>query len=326
VLILRAYPRIHIGLIDLGSATGRRYGGLGFSLSRPAAVVHASHSQHFSLTGIEKLDSLGRRDVSAALARLKRRVGPLKIHLKLDSLPPQHVGLGTKTTVVLALLTAAVNLLKLPLSSGCLQTLSARGGASGVGINSFFCGGLIADAGHERRELHRFTPSSARTNHTPPPVIARVRVPPFWRVCLVLPDGRRYNGATEVSFFARNTPIPRAEILSTLALVYHGIIPAFLTADLPLLRESLSRLHKVGFKRRELVGQTSIVRTVYTALSDLPNAAVGLSSMGPLLYVIVHERELATASGSLQRLSSQYGASLLGVAKGRNRGFSALAR
>lgn len=321
MLILRAYPRIHIGLIDLGSATHRRYGGIGFSLSEPATVVRATPSRRLSVIGLRKLDSAGRRDVLAALDRLKQRIGHVTLRLTIERIPPQHVGLGTKTTIVLALLAAATRLLKVPMTTGCIQRLSGRGGASGVGINSFFLGGMIADAGRDPASVRAFRPSSAHSGHTPPPVVSRAAVPSSWRIYLLLPRGRRYTGGDEVRFFASNTPIPRTEILSTLALVYHGIVPAFLAADLHLLRRVLAQLHRTGFKRRELVGQPRTVRALYDALSRIPSVAVGLSSIGPLLYVIALERDTHVAR-RVTSLSRRFSAPILGVAKGRNRGFS----
>src|SRR6187397_3143910 len=60
----------------------------------------------------------------------------------------EHVGLGTKTAVILGALQAAAIASGYKVSRAELQLLSGRGGASGVGIHAFFIGGLVIDAGH----------------------------------------------------------------------------------------------------------------------------------------------------------------------------------
>ena len=57
-------------------------------------------------------------------------------------------------------------------------------------------------------------------------------------------------------------------------------------ADLDLVSVGLRKTHSTGFKRRELDIQPQLVRDLYLQISSLPATAVGLSSVGPLLFAI----------------------------------------
>src|ERR1035441_9185942 len=141
-----------------------------------------------------------------------------------------------------------------------LQVLSGRGGTSGIGVNAFFKGGFLVDGEHISQRDDPFLPSRLRLGFEPPPTINRTRIPENWSFRLLLAPGRRLHGRGELEFFAQNTPIPAAEVFKTIALVYHGLIPAVASGDLHLLRETLQSIHKVGFKRRELTAQSVTVQ------------------------------------------------------------------
>ena len=324
MVCVRAYPRIHIALLDLGNATYRKYGGAGFYISTPRLEVQARPSDETSVRGLDKLDRQGQRDLLAALTRLGRVHGYLGAEVVLRRILPQHVGLGSKTALTLAVLKAASLVSGLKLSRSALQRLSGRGGTSGIGINTFFSGGFVVDGGHQGGESEGFLPSSASKAREIPPVIVRSRIPSEWRFHLILPRGRRYAGHSEVSFFSETTPIPKSEVLRSIALVYHGVAVALILKDLALLRRSLRSLHRVGFKRRELENQTIAVQALLSAFMGLPDVAVGLSGVGPLLYVISLSGDEAIHHAIRMRCEHS-GARILGVCSGRNSGHEVLA-
>jgi len=124
----------------------------------------------------------------------------------------------------------------------------------------------------------------------------------------------------EEEFFSANTPVPKKEVLKALALVYHGIVPAVITNDVPLFGKVLDELHDCGFKKRELEGQADGVKQLMTQLRRETGAAVGMSSMGPLLYVIDSGGKRETEIKIIE-LARQFGAEYLGACSARNRGY-----
>jgi beta-RFAP synthase len=88
-----------------------------------------------------------------------------------------------------------------------------------------------------------------------------------------------------------------------MALVYHGIAPAILEADLDMLRRSIHDLQGVGFKRREIESTDAHVSDILDAVyAAVPTAAVGMSSMGPLVYVVVAADTATPSRAALERI------------------------
>jgi beta-ribofuranosylaminobenzene 5'-phosphate synthase len=316
MIVVRAFPRLHIGLVDLGNATPRRYGGAGFMLDWCPVEVMAEPARQMTLD-LGLLDQRGRRDVVDAIERLQRRVALAPMRVTVSKTPIAHIGLGTKTATLLALLTAAEQLAKARLTVHEVQALSSRGGASGVGIHGFFLGGFLVDAGRADCGSREHRPSGASHPGSVPALVTRIDIPEDWRFVLIRPRGIRYSGARETRFFHDNTPVPRKEVTETIACLYHGVVPAVLENDIIALKTSVCRMHRYGFKRRELDGQSTEVRRLFHALSKLHDCAVGMSSMGPLLYAVV-----SGTSPSVDEVCSvavQEGAAVLGICAGQNR-------
>jgi beta-ribofuranosylaminobenzene 5'-phosphate synthase len=316
---VRAFPRLHIGLIDLGGSSGRRYGGAGFMLDWCPVEVDAEPGRRM-IAGLELLDRRGRNDVRAALSRLYASAKVLPARIALRSSPTQHIGLGTKTATVLAVLKAAAHVSGVTVGTAELQALSRRGGASGIGIHGFFRGGFIVDAGHQRSNNVRFLPSAASHAIEMPALVARIPIPARWRFVLFKPPGIRYSGAREVRFFRENTPVPSSEVRKSLSILYHGIVPSVIEGRLDALRMALFEMHQVGFKRREVEGQSVCVRQLIEHLRSESECAVGMSSMGPLVYAIVPSiggNQLDTFG----QIARTHNAELLGTCNGRNRSY-----
>jgi beta-ribofuranosylaminobenzene 5'-phosphate synthase len=64
------------------------------------------------------------------------------------------------------------------------------------------------------------------------------------------------------------------------------VLPAILLADYSALASALAAVHRTGFKGRELGRWSPQLQMTVAALSDNGFAA-GLSSVGPLIYVIL---------------------------------------
>jgi len=202
----------------MGNVTCRRYGGAGFALSDPVTQIRAERSTGITIEGVGSLDIAGQHDLKSALERLHMIDATLEANVVVEKVAPQHVGLGSKSSLILGALAATVLANGKSVSPNLLQTVSGRGGASGVGINSFFCGGFVTDGGHAHVQGANLVPSSARRPTDIPPVLCHISIPPQWNFHLLLPKGVRFSGQSELDFFAKNTPIPKAEILEAIGL------------------------------------------------------------------------------------------------------------
>jgi beta-ribofuranosylaminobenzene 5'-phosphate synthase len=315
-----ANSRIHVGLIDLAGISERAFCGVGFSISDPRTRWNVRESEVTSIRGTSHLDAAAQSDLEEALVALQK-CGGVGFRAVLEESPPQHVGLGSKTSLLLSFITAVSHLKELNLSSLQIQKMSGRGGASGVGINLFFHGGIIWDGGHPKQRNRKFAPSGASQTEKPPPILARWLFPDDWLIGLVRPDGPTFSGAAEETFFTEKTPLSQQDAFQTMSSVYHGVIPAFVMADLDLLKRSLRDTQSTGLKHQELLVQSPKTMEAMEELGRLPRVAIGLSSLGPLLYGIFSRDDTETRI-QFERAVKSVGANYLGAFAGSNQGFS----
>src|SRR5436305_12246632 len=93
--------RIHCLLLDLGRATNRAYGGAGFMIARPAAIVKAERSPQWQIVTNHRLDERTAADLEKIVKLFSERP-PLRV--SIENMPLQHVGLGSKTSLLLAVI------------------------------------------------------------------------------------------------------------------------------------------------------------------------------------------------------------------------------
>jgi beta-ribofuranosylaminobenzene 5'-phosphate synthase len=315
-----SYPRLHACLLDLGNATSRRNGGAGFTLAGLPTVVEAHQSKRVEVSYSAIVDQPARMALANAIKRLSKIRPSALAELRVVEVSRQHIGLGSKTALILGALKAIDLACDLRLTQHDLQVLSGRGGTSGIGINAFFGGGFVIDGGHSCQGHRRFLPSRFRRRFDIPPVIHSASIPGNWRFHLLLPSGKYVHGTQEYDFFKKNTPIPALEVFRTIALAYHGLAPAVATNNLRLLRDTLISLHCVGFKRRELKGQSASVNMVVRRLRQRDDCAVGLSSMGPLVYAVA-EADNRYFTRFVESLCRDGAVEMLGSFAGRNLGY-----
>jgi beta-ribofuranosylaminobenzene 5'-phosphate synthase len=314
-----ARPRIHVSLADMGFASLRAFGGIGFSIEQPLTVFQFEQCSGIEIRGLQVLDEEGRADLTQVIERMKNDQGEMHFRVILKEVPPQHVGFGTKTSLALALV-AGVNAFR---STGWsveqMQKLSGRGAASGIGIHSFFTGGAIWDVGHRANATEHLLPSGSTTVTGIPPLGARIPFPAAWRVMLLLPAERPMTGGEEIKFFVENAPVPRLEALSTMAALYHGVLPAILLGDYGALVSALGEVHRLGFKARELGKWSLQLQTTVAALSK-DGFAAGLSSVGPLIYVILPDDD-PLAIDNVRAICAGLTTRMLTVVRGWNSGY-----
>lgn len=315
-----SYPRLHTCLFDLGEATPRKFGGAGFSILGLPAIVEARSSRRMTVDFSTAVDRSTRTSVLSAIGRLSHKKAGVAAQVHVLDAPPQHVGLGSKTAILLGTIKAIDLACDLRLANSEIQAFSGRGGASGIGINTFFSGGFLIDNGHDARVCRGFLPSRFRIPTDVPPPTYRSDIPDRWCFHLLLTPGKLTCGADEREFFKRNTPISKHDVFKTIALAYHGLVPAVRGEDLELLREVLRSIHKIGFKHCELRGQPTAVRNIVRVLGKRDDCAVGLSSMGPLVYA-VSDSDNQEFGRFLASLCSSTGARMLGAFRGRNLGY-----
>jgi beta-ribofuranosylaminobenzene 5'-phosphate synthase len=295
------FARLHLTLIDVGLGTRRRYGGAGIALSNPFVTVEAVRARRCgALLPVDASTDLVPA-VDTVLSRLAN-VG-LPAEIRVNGSIPAHVGLGSKTATLLAILEAVLREYDQSIDDDARLSLIGRGGVSGIGVNATVLGGLIVDAGHRQHTDLGFAPSSLTTAQRKPPVNSRIEFPKSWAIDLLLPEGPRLHGEKELDVFSAYAPIPMDDSLTVMSEIYHGVLPAVSEGDLPTLAASLRAVHLRGFKRYELQQQPRS-EALLEAIWSASDVAAGMSSMGPLVYAIYDEEDASWATTRTALLTS----------------------
>jgi hypothetical protein len=109
-----ARPRVHISLADMGFASLRSFGGVGFSLDCEPTVVEFEPWRTVEIEGTDLVDTRAQLELSELVERLRAIREKVGFRAIIKSVPRQHIGLGSKTSLALSILAAnAVNRLGL---------------------------------------------------------------------------------------------------------------------------------------------------------------------------------------------------------------------
>jgi beta-RFAP synthase len=262
---------------------GRRFGGLGVSVSRPAVVIEAEPADELSVDGPE---------AERALTFAHRCRDALGMeggaHLRVVEAIPPHVGLGSGTKLALAIAQALAALQGHPADAPALAQAAGRGARSAVGMWTFALGGLVVEGG-VREDTER-----------PAPLLMHQAVPEGWRIVLVVPKAEPgLSGPAEVQAFGRL--VPSAERSAAIAqLVLTSLLPGLVERDVEEFGAALTRVQRlVGDAFAPVQGGRFHPHAgpLVEALLRGGAAGAGQSSWGPAVYGVVGSeaagRELA---------------------------------
>jgi beta-ribofuranosylaminobenzene 5'-phosphate synthase len=278
-----APARLHLGMLAVAGASGRRFGGLGVSVDRPAVVIDAAPADELSVEG---------DDCERALMFARRCQEGLGLaggaHLRVVEAIPPHAGLGSGTKLALAVAQALAVLHGRTVDAPDLAQAVGRAARSAVGTWTFALGGLVVEGGVRRGE------------ERPAALLARHSMPEQWRAVLVVPRAQPgLSGAAEVQAFRQLVPSPeRSAAIAQLVLT--SLLPALVEDDVEEFGAALTRIQQlVGDAFATVQGGRFHPRSgaLVEALLRHGAAGAGQSSWGPAVYGVVGSeaagRELA---------------------------------
>lgn len=283
---IAVHPRIHVGLISVHQSPPRRNGGVGFSLCFPGATLTFSASDTFKV-----VDQRDRPLHSAEIARLVDSMTVAKAALKLGTafavdisgVLATHVGMGSGTSIRLACIEALLALNDIELPRHEIVRLSQRGGTSGIGINTYFNGGLILDLGVRDDGAPYLPSASVRPQALPlslPPLVL-----PDWEVCLLVPRSiPAKSQQDEADFFKRTLPLTPEVSYRACYEALFGVYASILEQDALAFATSIERMQQTEWKSREWQEYGSPLTALRDEIRALGADYIGMSSLGPMLF------------------------------------------
>lgn len=282
----------------------RMNGGIGFAIDGPEARIDIAPSNDLLLNDarpspmpvseVDQLDSLLRAFCSE---RQMDRMAQIDIGGDIRT----HFGMGSGTSLRLAAIEGLALFNGLHLTKAEIISASKRGGTSGVGINSYFEGGLICDLGRPNNG-DDFGPSSSAQANRPPLALPAITLPE-WPMLLCIP--RRISPKTqdeENEFFRRTTPLPDTASFKASYLALFGIYAASAEGDYPAFCRSVNDIQQTAWKQAERSEYGEPLAAICEALRVGGADCVGMSSLGPMIFCFASHAEF----GALEQIAADY--------------------
>jgi len=268
---VKAGYRIHLGFYRF-SDPPFIYGSLGASILNPGLelVMHTNQSDELII------ESPTQESKDLINYTIKSVYPSFRGYVRVEGFIEHHIGLGTRTRLILACLTA---LRKLGIIGSINELIDKAhklgiGKYSAVGLYTFLKGGLVIDTGKEIASPH------------PPKLLIRFPVPMEWRVILALPMGiHGLPEHTERPIMDKPRAFSKQKDLysSVLTLMY-----SLEVKDFELFTKSIDRIQELTgqYFSRYQGGIFCCDESEFIAdeLKKRGLEGVGQSSWGPLVY------------------------------------------
>lgn len=276
-----APSRIHLGLIALTNESKRAYGGAGIAISHYRTIVQcqAIESDDIVILGVAS-------ELSSKLKLLIKESSITGVQITVEAKPPSHIGVGSGTSLRLAVLEAAFLASKTDYTQLQLVLNSCRGGASGIGVSSYFRGGFLIDLGHKREVGQLFTPSSLLEPNVVPKLLNRCDWPSCWPITIAYPQTNNLIfGKDELDFFRSKTPFSLSECaLSAFSLIFE-LTGGIEEVDFDAVKSALYHSRCVSLKKCE-IERFPEVKKLLDFIDENTEVAGTMSSLGPAIAII----------------------------------------
>ena len=312
-LWVRTGGRLHLGQLDLNGSLGRLYGGLGIAINHPELKVTAERSESLNLMCPRSEEKRLDRIVFEYLKYFD--LPGVKVDL-IQSLP-SHSGLGSGTSLSLALGFAITRVYGLHTSIAELAAITDREGSrSGVGVAAFEHGGFLVDGGKN------LDVPLSNHRHRIPPLLVRIPFPEDWKIILALPDNEKMFGRKEEAAFRSLPPMNQEVSAAICRLLLVKLLPALVEKNLESFGEALEAIQGyVGSYFTPVQGgpfASDEDLRIVEYLRSQGAAGVGQSSWGPTIYGFTRKEDQTDLLERVQKFVGDHG--FVWEASGRNHG------
>ncbi|KUM51964.1 hypothetical protein AR688_01220 [Rheinheimera sp. EpRS3] len=263
----------------------RKNGGIGFSIKNERNFIKAKISREVIVTPADSALSIRKlKYIEDRLHTVKEELS-LKygVEIDLSNINDFHIGLGTGTSVTLACIESLLLLNGVEYTKDLLVKFSGRGGTSGVGVNTYFGGGVSLDIG-VKADGKKHQPSSSQQSEVVVPTLVYSGSMPEWEFCVVHPrNGIKIEGENENKFFDRVCPIDDDEAYKACYYSLFGVLGSIIDSNYDAFTHSINSIQRTKWKASEIDAHYG-AREKMDYLLSLGADCVGLSSIGPSMY------------------------------------------
>lgn len=292
--------RLHFGLLCPGQHDHRRFGGCGMMIDHPGWQLQ------FSVSDVDRVEGMQSARVAGVMnqCRLSLPVDPDigGCHIRVVEAMPPHQGLGSGTQLGIAV-ARGISLLSGNETPDLSTTVRIAGRAerSAIGSYGFEQGGFLVDEGKvPTPEMNGRTPGP---DHELARLVARLKVPPAWRIILVNPLSRPgLAGEAEQAAFGELAD-RKCEYVQLRDLLEERVVPALAAQSFAQFADALHQFgYQAGLPFAVIQGDVIAhpqMRNLYSRLCDQGRRGLGQSSWGPGLWI------LSESQSEADRLAAQ---------------------
>lgn len=289
-----APSRLHLGLVSIGDATTRKFGGAGLMIDQPRTCLTVTNADRFSIFAADpEIGATVRSNVVrwqkhfAPQAMRKSSLADLPIAIEIGAVA-RHAGFGSGTQLAFATVAAIQTLFDQPLPAADETALAMeRGKRSAIGSYGFFQGGFLVDRGLGGEAVA--------------PLDLRVDFPQDWPIVLIkkTDDSRdSISGNIERAAFAKLTPTTQRQADEMASLLQSQIVPGLLSRDFAAFSTGVTEFgRRSGMYYSDIQGGAyadSWAREMVRRVNELGTFAVGQSSWGPTLFAVCQSESAAS--------------------------------
>ncbi len=284
---IKVFPRLHLSLIELGKNGYRKNGGIGFCIKDPSIILTFQPSSEISLHTLSMCNfSISEIDKLVVKLTDIRNEYELKwgIDLRDISKVLRHFGLGSGTAIILACIEALFITNGVLIPKTDLQRLSGRGGTSGIGINTYFFGGIVLDIGRSFDAIQAKSSDDIDLPEELPLVLKHCEMPD-WKCGVFTPmDISPLTLEDERDFFLKTCPLSKNAVIETTYHAVCGVMGGVLANNFDQFCSGVNALQHCDWKASEIAMYGNKVNDKVNELMELGCDAVGMSSLGPSLF------------------------------------------
>ncbi|CAA7614364.1 Beta-ribofuranosylaminobenzene 5'-phosphate synthase family [Magnetospirillum sp. LM-5] len=270
-------------------------GGIGFSVEAPLARLDISAADRTAICDSRPVP-MGADEQAQLIKGISHFADMHKIvqgvHIEITGAMRTHVGMGSATALRLGSIEGLAKLNGLQLPRDALIKASGRGGTSGIGINSYFEGGMICDLGRAA-DGARHAPSSIVLSAHSPLALPMIEMPP-WPILLCIPRAIvPKSQIEEIAFFSRTAPLPAPASFKACYIALFGIYAAVRERNYTAFCDGIDAMQDTDWKRAERAEYGDTLAGVSTVLRANGADCVGMSSLGPMLFCFAPAQRMA---------------------------------
>ena len=294
-IIIRTYPRLHLSLMGMNNEGYRINGGAGFSITSPQLTltfIPSFESRIIDQRVVPILDAERNRWVRIIDDCRIKNFFTTGIQCWVTGPVLPHMGLGSDTMIYLSSIEALFLINGAQYKQEDIVFWSRRGGASGVGINTYFTGGYVFDVGVKNRQQGIMPSSQQELPHEIPLLFKSLEVP-RWKLGVCFPAKELIRTEMEeLMFFKKQVGrIDADDVSRSLYEIVFGITSSIIEYDYKVFCQSINKLQETKWKKAESAQYGEAVFQIEKFLLNSGADCVGMSSFGPAIYYFSENAE-----------------------------------